>query len=265
MPTISATTRGTSGSTNSICAISGGNDVAVPKPAPNKTTPSSNRGTFVPAAPIKTIEPASCAAYQAQATSRLSAFNGMAQPRSERPTMAMAVTNAIARPACCAPRAGTSREKRCAVKPICANNPRAMPVEKFLGLVSAITMRLSLRPARTTWRIRSCARRRYDRCRPIRARSVVAVPGASAIGDAISEPCTARLEPDARDARARCATCGHSDERRPGNVTLMAEAFAAPWRVKLYETRNRQMTSNGIFAEIAALAGILPALGCSTP
>src|SRR4051812_46555285 len=60
----------------------------------------------------------------------------MAQPRSERPTIAMTVTNAMARPACCAPMAGTSREKRWAVKPICANNPRAMPANNVRNLRS---------------------------------------------------------------------------------------------------------------------------------
>jgi hypothetical protein len=50
--------------------------------------------------------------------------------------MAMAVTDPIAKPARWAPRVGTSREKRCAVKPICANNPRAMPADRVRNLGS---------------------------------------------------------------------------------------------------------------------------------
>ena len=43
MPTISATARCTSSLTNSTWAISGGSDVALPKPTPNSTTPSQQQ------------------------------------------------------------------------------------------------------------------------------------------------------------------------------------------------------------------------------
>ena len=55
-----ATTRITSSLANSTWAMSGGSDVALPKPMPNKTTPSSSIGTLVPAATMSTVEPASC-------------------------------------------------------------------------------------------------------------------------------------------------------------------------------------------------------------
>ena len=54
----------------------------------------------------------------AQATRRRSARNGSIQPRTVRPAIATAVTRAIAKPACWAPNAGTSSEKRCATNPI---------------------------------------------------------------------------------------------------------------------------------------------------
>src|SRR3546814_6894438 len=53
-----------------------------------------------------------------------------------RPTMARAVTNAIAKPARGAPSAGTSKEKRCTVKPICAKSPKAIPAESVRNLRS---------------------------------------------------------------------------------------------------------------------------------
>src|SRR5258707_167942 len=57
-------------------------------------------------------------------------------PASVRPAMADAVANPIARPACWTPRAGTSREKRCAIKPICAKRP------KFIALAAAMALGL---------------------------------------------------------------------------------------------------------------------------
>src|SRR3546814_17010853 len=53
-----------------------------------------------------------------------------------RPTMAIAVTNAIAKPARGAPSAGTSKEKRCTIKPICAKSPKAIPAESVRNLRS---------------------------------------------------------------------------------------------------------------------------------
>jgi hypothetical protein len=61
---------------------------------------------------------------------------GMSQPMSVRPQIANAVANPMARPACCAPSAGTSKEKRCAVKPICANSPKAIPAESVRNFQS---------------------------------------------------------------------------------------------------------------------------------
>ncbi len=56
------TTRATSSCTNSTWAMSGGNEVELPKPAPNNTIPSSSSGTLAPAAAMKTMEPATCTA-----------------------------------------------------------------------------------------------------------------------------------------------------------------------------------------------------------
>src|SRR5262249_17996886 len=62
-----ATTRGTSSSTNSTCAMSGGNDVELPKPMPNKAIPSHSTGVLEPAAAMKVMEPIICTAAPAHA------------------------------------------------------------------------------------------------------------------------------------------------------------------------------------------------------
>ena len=105
--------------------MSGGNDVELPKPMPNKAMPRHSNGTLEPAAAMNAREPVICTAQLAQATSRRSAPSGMIQPTSVRPAIAKAVANAIAMPACCAPSTGTRSENKCATKPICANSPKA--------------------------------------------------------------------------------------------------------------------------------------------
>src|SRR5262245_33537439 len=53
MAMMRGTTRGTSSFTNSICAMSGSNDVVLPMPAPKNTTLVSNNGILSPAASIE--------------------------------------------------------------------------------------------------------------------------------------------------------------------------------------------------------------------
>src|SRR5262249_49085329 len=116
--------------------MSGGSEVELPKPMPNKTMPRSMSGMLVPSARRKAREPSICAAYDADATSRRSAPSGIAQPTSVRPATASAVANPIATPACCAPSAGASRENRWATRPICANSPSAIPAARVRNLRS---------------------------------------------------------------------------------------------------------------------------------
>ena len=57
MATIVGTTRDTSSLTNSTCAMSGGSEVALPIPNPNRTMPSKSSGTVLPAASRKVSDP----------------------------------------------------------------------------------------------------------------------------------------------------------------------------------------------------------------
>ncbi|MNT87966.1 hypothetical protein D3C72_2284500 [compost metagenome] len=59
--TISGTTRRLSSRANSVCAISGGKDVALPMPEPNKITPSHTAHVWS-AASISVSEPKICTA-----------------------------------------------------------------------------------------------------------------------------------------------------------------------------------------------------------
>ena len=53
--------------------------------------------------------------------------------------MAEVVASPIANTAGCGPMAGTNREKRCVIKPICANNPNAMSAESVKNFRSPLS------------------------------------------------------------------------------------------------------------------------------
>jgi len=54
---------------------------------------------------------------------------GITQPTSVRPAITEVVASPIAKAAHCALTAGTSSENRCVIKPICGDNPNAIPAE----------------------------------------------------------------------------------------------------------------------------------------
>ena len=106
--------------------MSGGSEVALPKPAPNRHTPAINRGTLAAGSEDEDDGSGELGGVADAGDEPPVGAGGHQQtqqgPGGDRET----VIKPIASPACCAPRAGTSREKRCAIMPICAKSPSAM-------------------------------------------------------------------------------------------------------------------------------------------
>lgn len=94
--------------------MSGGSDVALPNPTPNRTTPSTSKGMLCSRAAKRASEPRSSIAYPAHAADQRSVAGDMTTLSKVRPTIAIMATSAIAKPASRSPRGGANREKRCA-------------------------------------------------------------------------------------------------------------------------------------------------------